>query len=163
MLRVAEIRNSSPPPLSKPHPPQNSEVQPFPMPVLPFPDLPVGGRLAHFVEQQEELTDNKWVLPIVRNGFKIPFKSVPPLSVVLINLSQSPSPLSLEEIADLLMKWAVERVRNPGTPVLFQAIPCAKKERKVKPSNRSLLTKSVYKQTFQDEDSQVSKIIDNSQ
>ena len=73
MLREVEIRNSSPP-LSKPHPPQNSEVQPFPLPVLPCPDIPVGGRLAHFVEQWEELTDNKWVLSIVQNGFKIPFK-----------------------------------------------------------------------------------------
>ena len=67
MLREVEIRNSSPP-LSKPHPPQNSEVQPFPLPVLPRPDSPVGGRLAHFVEQWEELTDNKWVLSSSETG-----------------------------------------------------------------------------------------------
>ena len=64
MLREVEIRNSSPP-LSKPHPSQTSEVQLFPLPVLPRPDIPVGGRLAHFVEQWEELTDNKWILSIV--------------------------------------------------------------------------------------------------
>ena len=47
---------------------------------------------------------------------------------------------------------------------LFPAIPSAKKEWKVTPSNRSFLTKSVYKQTaFQDGDSQVSKTVDNSQ
>ena len=86
MLREVEIRNGYPP-LSKSHHPQNSEVQPFLLPVLPRPDIPVGGRLAHFVEHWEESTDNKWILSIVRNGFKIPFKSVPPLSVVLINLS----------------------------------------------------------------------------
>ena len=115
MRREAGIKSSSPP-LNKPHLPQNSEVQPFPLPVLPRPDIPVGGWLAHFVEQWEELTDNKWALSIARNGFKIPFKSVPPLSVVPINLSQSSSPLLREEISELLKKRAVERVRNPGTP-----------------------------------------------
>ena len=64
LQREVGIKSSSPP-LSKPHLPQNSEVQPFPLPVLPRPDIPVGGRLAHFVEQWEELTDNKWVLSIV--------------------------------------------------------------------------------------------------
>ena len=114
MLGEVEIRNSSPP-LSKPNPPQNSEVQPFPLPVLQRPDIPVGGRLAHFVEQWEELTDNKWVLSNVRNGFKIPFKSVPPLSVIPINLSQFASPLLREEITELLKKRAVESVLNQGT------------------------------------------------
>ena len=59
--RGVETRNSSPP-LNMPHPPQSSEIQPFPLPVLPRPDIPVGGRLAHFVEQREWLIDNKWVL-----------------------------------------------------------------------------------------------------
>ena len=121
MLREVGIRNSFPP-LSKPHLPQNIDVQPFPLPVLPRPDIPVGGRLAHFVEQWEELTDNKWVLSIVRNRLKIPFKSVPPLSVVPIKLSQSSSPLLREEIAELLKKWAVERVRNPETPGFYSRI-----------------------------------------
>ena len=45
---------------------------------------------------------------------------------------------------------------------LFPAIPSAKTERKVMPSNRSFLTKSVYEQTaFQDGDSQVSKTMAN--
>ena len=121
MLREVGIRNSSPP-LSKPHLPQNIDVQPFPLPVLPCPDIPVGGRLAYFVEQWEELTDNKWVLSIIQNGFKIPFKSVPPLSVVPIKLSQSSSPLLREEIAELLKKRAVERVRSPGTPGFYSRL-----------------------------------------
>ena len=121
MRREVGIKSSSPP-LSKPHLTQNSEVQPFPLPVLPYPDIPVGGRLAHFVEQWEEMTDNKWVLSIVRNRFEIPFKSVPPLSVVPINLSQSSSRLLQEEIAELLNKLAVERVRNPGTPGFYSRL-----------------------------------------
>ena len=35
---------------------QSSESQPFPLPILPHPDIPMGGRLAHFVEQWGELT-----------------------------------------------------------------------------------------------------------
>ena len=163
MLKEMEIRHNSPP-LSKPHPPQNSEVQPFPLPVLPRPDIPVGGRLAHFVEQWEEWTDNKWVLSIVRNGFKIPFKSVPPLSVVLINLSQS-SLLLREKIGELLKKQAVERVRNLGTPRFYSRLFfSAKKNGKLPPVIVFFSTKSVYNQTaFQDGDSQVSKTIHNGQ
>ena len=66
--------------------------------------------------------DNKWVLSIVRNGFKIPFKLVPSLSVVPIKLSQSSSLFLREEIAELLKKRAVERVRNPGTPGFYSRI-----------------------------------------
>ena len=57
ILRGMETRNSSLRTLNMPLPPQSSEIQPFPLPILPRPDVPVGGRLAHFVEQWEELTD----------------------------------------------------------------------------------------------------------
>ena len=59
------VTPNSSPPLNMPHSPQSSEIQRFPLPVLLRPDIPVGGRLAHFVEQWEELTDNKWVLSIL--------------------------------------------------------------------------------------------------
>ena len=149
MRREAGIKSSSPP-LSKPHLPQNSEVQPFPLPVLPRLDIPVGGRLAHFVEQWEELTDNKWVLSIIWNGFKIPFKSVPPLLVVLINLSQSSSPLLWEEITEPLKKWAVERVRNPGTPGFYSRLFLVpRKKGKLRPLiDLSLLNHFIHKQHF---------------
>ena len=149
MRREAGIKSSSPP-LSKPHLPQNSEVQPFPLPVLPRPDIPLGGRLSHFVEQWKELTDNKWVLSIVRNGFKIPFKSVPPLSLIPINLSQYISPLLREEIAELLKKRAVERVRNPGTPGFYSRLFLVpKKNGKLRPViDLSLLNHSIHKRHF---------------
>ena len=76
----------------------------------------------------------------------------PPLLTVSISLSQSSSPLLREEITELLQKWAVERVQDPGTPgLLFLAISCPKKERKITSCNRSVYTKSVHKETtFQD-------------
>ena len=113
--------------------------------------------MAHFVEQWEELIDNKWVLSIISNGFKIPFKSVPPLLVVLIYLSQSSSPL-LQELGN------GKGMESRNSRFLSPTIPSAKKELKVMPSNRSFLTKLEYKKTaFQDGDSQVSKTIDNDQ
>ena len=102
------------------------------------------------MEQWEELTDNKWVLSIVRNGFKIPFKSVPPLSVILINLSQSSSLLLREEIAELLKKQAVERVQNPGTPGFYSRLFLVpKKNGKLRPvTDLSLLNHYIHKQHF---------------
>ena len=101
-----------------PFPPQSSESQPFPLPVLPRPDFPVEGRLAHFEEQWEDFTDDKWVLSIL-----------PPLSSVPIKMSQSSSPLLREEIEVLLKKRAVERVQN-RTRFLFPDVPCTKKRTK---------------------------------
>ena len=63
MLREVEIRNSSPP-LNKPHLPQNSEKQPS-LPVLPGPDIPVRGRLAHFCGTKRR-TDRQQVGPLYR-------------------------------------------------------------------------------------------------
>ena len=106
--------------------------------------------LTHFVEQWKELTDNKSVFSIVRNGFKIPFKSVPPLSLVPINLSQSSSPLLREEIAELLKKRAVERVRNPGTLCFYSRLFIVpKKNGKLRPViDLSLLNHYMHKQHF---------------
>ena len=120
-----------------------------------------GRRLAHFVEQWEELTNNKWVLSIDRNGFKIPFKSVPPLSVVLINLSQSSSPLLREEIVEPQKTGSGKGSESGNSQFLFLAIPGTQKERKVTSRNRPILTKPLYTQTaLQNGDSQVGKTMD---
>ena len=109
-------------PLNLPLPPQDYEGQPFPLPALPYSDIPVGGQLAHFVEKWEEITDNKWVLSIVRHRFRIPFSKIPPVSSVPIRMSQSSSPFIREAIKNLLNKQAVERVQNQGTPSFYSRI-----------------------------------------
>ena len=55
LLRGIVTRDSSPP-LNRTHLPQSSESQTLST-FLPRPDIPVGGRLAHFVEQWGEITD----------------------------------------------------------------------------------------------------------
>ena len=84
------VTSVSSPPLNLPLPPQDYEGPPFPLPALPLADIPVGGRLAHFAEKWEEITDNKWVLSIVRNGFRIPFIKILPLSSVPIRMINPP-------------------------------------------------------------------------
>ena len=110
----------------------------------------MGGRLAHFEEKWEEITDNKWVLSIVRNGFRIPFIKIPPLSSVPIRMSQSSSPFLREEIENLLNKRAVERVQNPGTPGFYSRIFLVpKKNGKFRLIlDLSLLNRYIEKQAF---------------
>ena len=106
--------------------------------------------MAHFVEQWEELTDNKWVLSIVRNGFRIPFRLSPPLSVVPISMSQSSSPLLQEEIEQFLQKRAVERVHDPETPGFYSRLFLVpKKNGKLCPViDLSILNQYIRKQPF---------------
>ena len=108
---------------------RSSESQPFPLPILPRPDIPEG-RLAHFVEQWGEFTQNKWALSIVQESFRIPFNLTPPLSTVSINLSQSSSLWLQEEIMELLQKCAVQRIQDPGTPGFYSQLFLVQKKKK---------------------------------
>ena len=85
-------------------------------PPLPQPDLPVGGRLGHFANNWEKVTKDKWVLSVVKNGYKIPFDKKPILSPSPLFLSQTESKALEEEVQKLLLKGAVERVysEDPG-------------------------------------------------
>ena len=65
ILRGVVTRDSSPP-LNMPCVPQSSESQAFPLPVLPYSDIPEGGRLAHFVEQMGPLDHLRWFQDIVQ-------------------------------------------------------------------------------------------------
>ena len=58
--------------------PVDSENLP-PLP-LPQPQIPVGGRLAHFALNWQNITNDQWVLSMIKNGYQIPFKEQPPLS-----------------------------------------------------------------------------------
>ena len=144
------VTSVSSPPLNLPLPPQDYEGPPFPLPALPLADIPVGERLTHFAGKWEEITDNKWVLSIVRNGFRIPFIKIPPLSSVPIRMSQSFSPFLREEIENLLNKRAVERVQNPGTPGFYSRIFLVpKKNGKFRLIlDLSLLNRYIEKQAF---------------
>ena len=45
--------------------------------IMKFPKIPVGGRLTHFLKDWEQITQDKWVLEIVKQGYKLEFKTIP--------------------------------------------------------------------------------------
>ena len=97
------------------------------------------------------MTDNKWVFSIIQNRFKIPFKLVPPLSVVLISLSQSSSPLLRERLEDFSRnrQWKGYRIWElpPFYSQLFWLVP--KKKGKLRPLiNLPSLNQYINKQHF---------------
>ena len=136
-------------PLNLPLLPQSSESHPFPLPTLPLQDIPMGGRLAHFVEHWGEMTQNEWVLSSVQKGFRILFHTLPQLSTVPLVLSQSSSPL-LEKIAKLLQKLRVEKVTNLGIPGFYsQLLVGPKKNGKLSPMiDLSTLNQYIQPQPF---------------
>ena len=95
------------PPIEEPPPLRNTEVQ-TPLP-LPLPSILVGGRLAHFAQNWAKITDDKWVLSLVRKGYRIPFLERPILSPNPV-FFQQPLSQQLEEVASLLSKGAVEEI-----------------------------------------------------
>ena len=139
--------------------PQSSESQPFSLPILPRPDIPVGGRLAHFVEQWGELTQNKWVLSIVSDSFRIPFNATSPFDSS--DKSESILPVITRRDNETPPEMGSGKgTRSGNSRFLFPDISCPEKERKVTSCNRSFSIESVHKETtFQDGDSQVSMTI----
>ena len=96
------------PPIEEPPPARNTEVQ-APLP-LPLPNISVGGRLAHFAQDWAKITDDKWFLSVIRNGYRIPFLERPILSPDPVFFQQPLSQHLEEEVANLLSKGAVEEI-----------------------------------------------------
>ena len=96
------------PPIEEPPPARNTEVH-TPL-SLPLPNIPVGGRLAHFAQDWAKITDDKWVLSVIRDGYRIPFLERPILSPDPVFFQQPLSQHLEEEVASLLSKGAVEEI-----------------------------------------------------
>ena len=105
------------PPLEEGPPPPKSTEDVTPLP-LPLPHIQVGGRLAHFAQNWQKVTSNKWVLSLVKTAYRIPFIEQPPLSVDPIFFQQSLSP-QLKGVSSLLQKGAVEEIQ-PVSTLYFQ-------------------------------------------
>ena len=135
------------PPIEEPPPLRNTEVQ-APLP-LPLPNIPVGGRLAHFAQNWAKITDDKWVLSLVRKGYRIPFLEGPILSPNPIFFQQPLSQQLEEEVASLLSKGAVEEIipECPGYYSRIFLVP--KKNGKLRLIiDLSVLNHFIYTQTF---------------
>ena len=135
------------PPVEEPPPLGNTENQP-PLP-LPLPSIPVGGRLAHFAQNWAEITDEEWVLSLIRKGYRIPLKERPILSPDPTFFQQPLSQQLEEEVASLLSKGAVEEIipECPGYYSRIFLVP--KKNGKLRLIiDLSVLNHFVYTETF---------------
>ena len=50
--------------------------------IAKFLEIPVGGRLVHFLSKWEQITQDQWVLDIIRDGYKLEFQKIPPFNGV---------------------------------------------------------------------------------
>ena len=116
---------------------------------LPLPNIQVGGRLAHFAQNWAEITDDKWVLSVVRKGYRIPFLKHPILLPDPVFFQQPLSQQLEEEVASLLSKGAVEEIipECPGYYSRIFLVP--KKNGKLRLIiDLSVLNHFVYTETF---------------
>ena len=88
---------------------------------LPLPNIPVGGRLGHFAQNWANITGDKWVLSVVRRGYKIQFRETPVLYRDPLFFQQPLSQQLEEEVANLLLKGAVEEI-IPECPGFYSRI-----------------------------------------
>ena len=107
----------------------------------PRKDLPVGGRLAHFQNLWGEITEDSWVLSVVRKGYKIPFVNKPFLSPTPIFLQQTES-LALEGQQTPTQRGSGED-RTGRSRLLFSYFPGSQEEREITTNNRSVQTEYV--------------------
>ena len=135
------------PPIEEPPPLRNTEVH-APLP-LPLPNITVVERLAHFAQNWAEITDDMWVLSVVRKGYRIPFLERPILSPAPVFFQQPLSQQLKEEVASPHSKGAVEEI-IPECPGYYSRIFLVhKKNRKLRLIiDLSVLNHFVYTQTF---------------
>ena len=76
---------------------------------------------AHFAQNWAKITDDEWVLSLIRKGYRIPFLERPILSPDPVFFQQPLSQQLEEEVASLLSKGAVEEI-IPECPRYYSRI-----------------------------------------
>ena len=87
--------------------------------------------------------NNKWVLSVVRKGYKIPFVNKLFLSPTPIFLQQTESLDLVEEVNKLLLKRGSGEDRTGSSRLLFSYFPGSQEEREITTNNRSVQTEYV--------------------
>ncbi|VDH90179.1 Hypothetical predicted protein [Mytilus galloprovincialis] len=77
----------------------------------PTATIPVGGRLKHFIQEWESITDDQWVLKTLQEGLKLEFQETPHLTGIKhTSVNARNLPIILAEVEDLIEKNAIEIV-----------------------------------------------------
>lgn len=100
-----------------------------PLSVVPSVDpssLPVGARLRHFASHWEVITQDQWVLKVVRDGLSLQFEEMPPLSTRPLPFRMPRDANKAEvlrhEVEQMLVKRAIVKVHNPFSPGYYSLI-----------------------------------------
>ena len=76
-----------------------------------LPEIPVGGRLRFFLGHWEKITDDQWVLSVIKEGYKIEFNQIPPKTgIKKTNVPAKNLDILNMEVKSLIEKGAVEHV-----------------------------------------------------
>ena len=76
----------------------------------------MGGRLRHFADQWAALTDDQWLLSVIRDGYKLDFHQLPPLSsnpFAFNRTRQNRNQTALLTAVDSLLEKGAVRLVNP--------------------------------------------------
>ena len=118
-----------------------------------YPEIPVGGRLSHFLKEWETITADKLVLELIRGSYKMEFLHKPPFRGVKETIVPKHQEISTaKEINNLLSKNAIERVQKRDVMTSFYStlflVP--KKNGEMRPViNLRPLNKYLVKKAFQ--------------
>jgi hypothetical protein len=109
--------------LSNPNPGYPTLPWKFPVPVS---NTPVGGRLSLFWTNWQLIGAEQWVLKVLREGYRLQFRTHPSLSESPIAFSENLNPLVREAkdraIEEFLLKGAIEPVLDPSTPGFYSSV-----------------------------------------
>ena len=118
------------------------------------PSIPTAGRLRHFLPFWESITDNDWVLSIVKSGYFIELKRPPPVTGTRVTAMKPATRDVMEsEVIDLREKGAVESVPSgqEGTGFYSTYFSVPKKDGgsrpilNLKPFNKAVNNKESFK------------------
>lgn len=74
-------------------------------------EIPVGGRLKYFVHQWEAITNDQWVLSVLKQGYKLEFQQIPPSTGIRqTHANVKHTHILMQEVEKLLQKRAIEPV-----------------------------------------------------
>ena len=91
-------------------------------------EIPVGGRLGHLWQNWKKITNDNWVLQIVKEGYKLEFiEKIPHTGIRKTNVSEKELTTLLIEVDQLFGKNAIENVpvkeRLEGFYSIFFLVP----------------------------------------
>lgn len=71
----------------------------------------MGGRLKYFVKEWEKITNDQWILSVLKQGYKLEFQNFPPSTGIRQTRANAKNThILLEEVQKLLQKRAIEPV-----------------------------------------------------